>query len=244
MSICSIQAVLDYDLPPREKLVMMVYANYANKEGEGVYPSIATMSTKTGYAKGTIRRVYGILEAAGLLIRNGSSRYQTIIWKVNMEWDGTREDVEKQVKIERAQRGARLTGDTLVCLTGGTDARLTGDTNPLREPKEEPVEIIQENDFTITPYRKLLTAYINAAKDPSLLGNIGKRDNEALVKMVDAGCIPEDIIASVKYADENGLTFVGPASALKGAIYAMRQRTNKVKSNTKRDRARPLPKGL
>jgi len=72
-------------------------------------------------------------------------------------------------------------------------------------------------------YKQLLTAFINKSKLP-LLGNIRPRDNEALLKMVDANCQPEDIESAIEYSTRNNLQITGPASILNGTMIAMSNR--------------------
>ena len=54
--------VMEYDLPPREKYILILYANYSNKEGKGIYPSQETMSKVSGYHRATIIKVTSILK--------------------------------------------------------------------------------------------------------------------------------------------------------------------------------------
>ena len=90
--------VLTYDLPPREKYILLLYANYSNKEGKGVYPSQDTMSNLSGYHRSTIIKVTAILKAGGLLIPEGWSEYKTLEWGVNLAWEGTRKEITKEIK--------------------------------------------------------------------------------------------------------------------------------------------------
>lgn len=57
----------DYELEPATRFVMLTMANYADKEGNDIYPSLATMELDTGYSERTIRRHIKTLIAVGLV---------------------------------------------------------------------------------------------------------------------------------------------------------------------------------
>ena len=46
----------DYDLEPVTRFVMLTLANYADKEGNDIYPSLGTLEADTGLSERTIRR--------------------------------------------------------------------------------------------------------------------------------------------------------------------------------------------
>ena len=85
-------------------------------------------------------------------------------------------------------------------------------------------------------YSSLLTTFINISKLP-LLGNLTKRDNESLLRMVEAECTPEDIEAAVKYNQENDLRIVGVASIERGAMIerSKRHTSPKPRATAERD---------
>ena len=213
MAITAIQTVLNYELPPREKLVLLVYANYADNNGGGVWPSVATMCSKTGYKQAAIRNTYKVLEAVGLLERVGISKHQTIIWKINLRWEGTREDIESATAV------ARRHSSTPARHWSSTPPSYRGSNDPL---DDKLVNTVENEPPPITPYAKLLAAFINSSKQPVL--DVGKKDNEALLKMVEAECLPEDVEAAVAYSTDNGLPMSGPSSVLRGTIIAMGKR--------------------
>lgn len=99
MSIEAIVKVMGYDLPPREKYILILYANYSNKEGKGVYPSQETMMELSGYkSRTTIVKVTTVLKESGLIIPEGRSEYNTLEWTINLDWKGKRKDVLKEIK--------------------------------------------------------------------------------------------------------------------------------------------------
>ncbi len=57
----------DYELEPSTRFVMLTLANYADKEGNDIYPSLGTISLDTGFSESTIRRHIKTLRAVGLL---------------------------------------------------------------------------------------------------------------------------------------------------------------------------------
>lgn len=56
-----------YELEPTTRFVMLTMANYADKEGNDIYPSLRTLEADTGLEETTIRRHIKKLIAVGLL---------------------------------------------------------------------------------------------------------------------------------------------------------------------------------
>ena len=213
---------------------MLVYANYSNNSGNGIWPSVATMCDKTGFSQATIRNTYKTLEAVGLLERTGRSKHQTIIWKINTNWTGNRED------IERANALARQPISTPPRHWDSAIPRQPISNDPLDEPLDDTVP--EDETYILTPYSQLLKAFVNSSKQPVL--NVGKRDNQALLDMVEAECLPEDVEAAVAYSTDNGLPMSGPSSVLKGTIIAMGQRKREGSRRAPSKLGnRPFPKG-
>lgn len=57
----------DYELEPVTRFVMLTMANYADKEGNDIYPSLRTLEGDTGLSERTIRRHIKTLISVGLL---------------------------------------------------------------------------------------------------------------------------------------------------------------------------------
>jgi len=240
MSQSAIRQIIDsYSLPPREKYILIIYTRFSDKDGNGAYPSVKTVSKKSGYGETTVRECYAILEQAGLMTRKGMTDKQTIIWDINTKWNGKRKDVESVKKDQRAGRVTRYPSDTVEKVarqTGDTVARQTGDNDHLTKL----------NNNILTDYQKLLTAFINSSKI-AMLGEIKPRDNDSLVKMVDAGVLPCDIEEAVKYSTQNNLSIIGPSSIERGAGIAKAKRDRMASTeNRLPDKVgnRPLPKGV
>ena len=94
MAIEVIAKIFEYDLPPREKYILILYANYSNRDGEGIWPSQTSIAELSGYSRKTINEVTKTLSTSGLLIADGVTKYGTKTWKINTDWVGTREDIE------------------------------------------------------------------------------------------------------------------------------------------------------
>lgn len=73
-------------LSPRDKFILLSMADYARDDGNGIWPSVATLSKKTGYDTRTVQRATNDLEERGLLVKVGESKYQTNRWRINIEW--------------------------------------------------------------------------------------------------------------------------------------------------------------
>lgn len=57
----------DYELQPLTRFVLLSMANYADPEGNDIYPSLGTLCADTGLAEATLRRHIKTLIAVGLL---------------------------------------------------------------------------------------------------------------------------------------------------------------------------------
>jgi hypothetical protein len=57
----------DYELEPVTRFVLLTLANYADPEGNDIYPSLGTLEADTGLSERTIRRHIKTLMAVGLL---------------------------------------------------------------------------------------------------------------------------------------------------------------------------------
>ena len=99
------KVIESFDLPPREKYITLLYANYANREGEGIWPSQTTMAEMSGYSRTTVNKVTKILSKAEVLIPDGKTEHQTLKWKINTKWDGNKEDIERIITNYNENRG-------------------------------------------------------------------------------------------------------------------------------------------
>lgn len=65
------------------KFVCIALADHANDEGEGAYPSIAKISYKTSLSRTAVINALDALKHNGILIANGTSKYDTVNYTVN-----------------------------------------------------------------------------------------------------------------------------------------------------------------
>lgn len=70
MSIKLMSVVWELNLPPGEKLVLLALADQANDEGTHCWPSVATISKRSGQNERTVRRALRSLEGKGHLTCN------------------------------------------------------------------------------------------------------------------------------------------------------------------------------
>lgn len=64
--------------------VLVVYAERADKFGCSSYPGAPLVSEATGLDERTVERAVRRLETAGLLIRDGLSKYGNTNWRLNL----------------------------------------------------------------------------------------------------------------------------------------------------------------
>jgi hypothetical protein len=82
--------VFDAKLEPREKLVLLVLANFANDAGDNVWPSVATVARMTGLSDSSVQRSIKKMLADGYLASAGEvsvltgkvNRYSIIAGKI------------------------------------------------------------------------------------------------------------------------------------------------------------------
>jgi DnaD/phage-associated family protein len=143
MSVIIMGLVWEADLPQREKLTLLAYADHADHEGNNVFPSVGLIAWKTGYSKRSIQRITKVLVDKKILIEDGDSRYGTNKYKI---------DVDKLPKLPPYGRGVKVSPTTYggVILSGGEaegDDKLAqggdktapgGDTAMSPEPSLEP----------------------------------------------------------------------------------------------------------
>ncbi|GIL09298.1 MAG: hypothetical protein BroJett033_8090 [Chloroflexota bacterium] len=66
-----LRALGQQPLPPAQRAIMNVYAQFCGPDGNGAYPAVATLAARTGYSERHVRRVVRALVAAGLLRPTG-----------------------------------------------------------------------------------------------------------------------------------------------------------------------------
>jgi hypothetical protein len=86
MSVKVMGMVWDADLPRPEKFVLLAYADHANHDGTGIFPSVALISRKTGYDERSVQRITRRLENEyKLLLPDGSGPQGENRWQIPLE---------------------------------------------------------------------------------------------------------------------------------------------------------------
>lgn len=144
MAIEFMTAAMDSKLPAIPRYVLLIMANYSNKEGYAVYPSVATIAAKTGLSERTVQRCIRELEAAGILTKEGTTRAGCNDYSINMKALEGVTDSHPQDGRGDTQTPPRCQADTPTV----TDSHPRGDTqtpdplinqvtNPLLKPIDE-----------------------------------------------------------------------------------------------------------
>ena len=82
------------DMKPSQRFVMLALVDYADDNGRNIYPSIETLSKKTGYSERNVQRILKSLEDEGLILIVGRSKYGTIRITLNLPAIQERKAVE------------------------------------------------------------------------------------------------------------------------------------------------------
>ncbi|MCW1249642.1 helix-turn-helix domain-containing protein [Acaricomes phytoseiuli] len=59
-----------HDLPPAARLVLLTMANYADQDGDNVFPSLSTLVEDTGLSKNTVKSHIRKIQDAGLIVES------------------------------------------------------------------------------------------------------------------------------------------------------------------------------
>jgi hypothetical protein len=89
-----------WDLPvtPTEKLVLLALADHAQDDGGGAYPSVATLSRKTGLSDRMVRYVLSRKSKQGLLAKTGNDRSGSVIYQFRFLGGAPRAGVQTTAK--------------------------------------------------------------------------------------------------------------------------------------------------
>lgn len=69
MAIQQIINVWEHELPHNEQAVALAYADHANEDGTGMWPSTERIAWKTGYTRRTVQRIRAKMVERGLLVK-------------------------------------------------------------------------------------------------------------------------------------------------------------------------------
>src|SRR5512139_2104790 len=82
MSVQVMSSVWDLNLPTNEKIVLLAYADHADKNGFSVFPSVSTIAAKAGYSDRSVQAITRRLQAKGILQRDGTGPHGTNRWRI------------------------------------------------------------------------------------------------------------------------------------------------------------------
>jgi hypothetical protein len=97
MSVKLMTDVFESDLEPTRRMVALIYANFANDDGENSWPSVSTISRMTGLTDRAVRTNVKTLVADKILVPDGQSKYRTNRFKLNRS---ALLDYKREVKSE------------------------------------------------------------------------------------------------------------------------------------------------
>lgn len=128
MSIRLMQSVLDSKAEtPGEKLVLLVIANYADDEGNNIYPSKQTLADRTGLDARTVQRICAKLIERGVLVVVHESLRRPTVYQLRVDM------LESLENYRRAAGRPPKAADNLpapVQKSTGPSAESTGVTPP------------------------------------------------------------------------------------------------------------------
>jgi DNA-binding Lrp family transcriptional regulator len=129
--------------------VLAVVAERADKHGHNAHPSIADIRYRTGLDRSTVQRALRRLEAAGLLLRDGSVGGRTR-WRLAMDLRRPESDwaaVEVEDESDRRAVAERVRRHRAKAVTGAAPVTETGIT-PVTAPDVTASECVTNGDVT------------------------------------------------------------------------------------------------
>lgn len=84
MSVRVMSIVWESELERSHKFVLLAYADHADDEGGGIFPALGRIAWKTSYSIRQVRRITRELEAAGIMIEEGKSKYGTTVYRIDV----------------------------------------------------------------------------------------------------------------------------------------------------------------
>lgn len=136
-------------LPQNEKFVLLAYADHADHEGNGIFPSIGLIAWKTGYSTRNVTRIKQGLIKKGILVQTGTKDSGTQIYRI---------DTEKIPKLPDRKRNF-LSSDNLSPhdnLSPPPDTRVTPPLTPVSPP----------HDIAMSPEPSLTTKETSGNQPP------------------------------------------------------------------------------
>ncbi len=142
MSIAVILAIFESrgQLSPSQRLVLLAHANFANEDGQNIYPSVRRIAGMTGLSQSQVRRVRaelvraGFMEPVGMANPTGHAGRKTARFNICLEALNTpRADATPSASACDPSHGCASTPRTSAHLPL---APVRG--NPSKEPSKEP----------------------------------------------------------------------------------------------------------
>lgn len=84
MSIQVMKKVWELDISSTEKLVLLNYADRAGDDGTHIWPSKQTVAKNCSLTERTVFKLTKKLVQEGYLVKVGKTRYQTILYRINL----------------------------------------------------------------------------------------------------------------------------------------------------------------
>lgn len=99
------------NLPPREKLVLLAYADHAHDDGTHVYPAIESIAKKVSMSYRTVFRATQQLETWGLLVRDGKWKKGVNRWQIDTSVNLADQNLADEVcQVDICQSDTSATG--------------------------------------------------------------------------------------------------------------------------------------
>jgi hypothetical protein len=129
----------------------LAYADHADHKGKNIWPSVATISEKTGYKERSTQMITKALSEKGFLVQDGKGPKGTNRWFIPLDEEGVRIAPAKNAPPQKtAAGGAKPTG------------RGVHTTAPesLKPPEEPSVNALRANQIPeVVLYRKVTKLY-------------------------------------------------------------------------------------
>ena len=96
MSVEQYKLAWEADIPEGEKIILLRLADFADPDGDRVYPSIGRIAHDTGFAERHVQRVLKKFKTLGVIQENGWSEYGTKVLSLHIEVFPKRKPYDKR----------------------------------------------------------------------------------------------------------------------------------------------------
>ena len=143
MSIKLMTQVWESELPQNLKYTLLAYADFANDEGSGIWPSQDYMAWKTGYSVRSIAGNTKTLTEMGIMTQTGRTEYGNNIYRINPQKLPSRASWQEERDMQKLHPPAKTASGNMQKLHEG-DAKTA--YNPSVEPSVEPTTSANAGD--------------------------------------------------------------------------------------------------